>query len=195
MIRINLLGTPKPKGKRGGTAAVAEISVGGGISPFIKVAAVLAIAALANAGYWYRLNAQKDKIEQQMASAQRKNQELSQVKARYLERQRQAEAYKRRVDVIDQLRAAQTGPVNLLNMVGSTVNNTEAVWLNTMKDQGASIDIEGLALSHDAVANRITNLQKTGFFKNVEIKETFQDDSIKDMQAFLFTLSCEKAKS
>jgi Tfp pilus assembly protein PilN len=64
-----------------------------------------------------------------------------------------------------------------------------------MKDQGASIDIEGLALSQNAVANLITNLQKTGFFKNVEIKETFQDDSVKDMQAFLFTLSCEKAKS
>jgi Tfp pilus assembly protein PilN len=196
MIRINLLGAPKPKSKRGGgSAAVVDINVGGGISPLIKVAAIVAIAALGNAGYWYRLNSQKDKIAQQMATAQRKNQELSQVKARYLERQRQAEAYKRRVDVIDQLRAAQTGPVNLLNMVGSTVNNTEAVWLNTMKDQGSSIDIEGLALSHDAVANLITNLQKTGFFKNVEIKETLQDDSIKDMQAFLFTLTCEKAKS
>jgi type IV pilus assembly protein PilN len=196
MIRINLLGAPKPKNKRGGgSSAVVEMNVGGGISPFIKVDAVLAIAGLANAGYWYRLNAEKDKIAQQTAAAQRKNQELSQVKARYLERQREAEAYKRRVDVIDQLRAAQTGPVNLLNMVGSTVNNTEAVWLNTMKDQGASIDIEGLALSQDAVANLITNLQKTGFFKNVEIKETFQDESVKDMQAFLFTLSCEKAKS
>jgi hypothetical protein len=29
----------------------------------------------------------------------------------------------------------------------------------------------------------------------VEIKETFQDDSIKDMQAFQFTLTCEKGKS
>ena len=80
-------------------------------------------------------------------------------------------------------------------MVGSTVNNTEAVWLNTMKDQGNSIDIEGLALSQDAVANLITNLQKTGFFRSVEIKETYQDESVKDMQAFLFTLSCEKGKS
>jgi type IV pilus assembly protein PilN len=196
MIRINLLAAPKPKSKRGGgSPAVVEMTVGGGISPLIKVVAVLAIAGLANGGYWYRLNTEKDKIAKQMAAAERKNQELSQVKARYLERQREAEAYKRRVNVIDQLRAAQTGPVNLLNTVGSTVNNTEAVWLNTMKDQGASIDIEGLALSQDAVANLITNLQKTGFFKNVEIKETFQDDSVKDMQAFLFTLSCEKAKS
>ena len=50
-------------------------------------------------------------------------------------------------------------------MVGETVNNTEAVWLNNMKDQGASVDIEGMALSTDAVANLISNLQKTGYFR------------------------------
>jgi Tfp pilus assembly protein PilN len=195
MIRINLLGAPKPKTKRGGTPAVMDLDIGGGVSPAIKIAAVTLIVALANAGYWYRLDREKTRIDQQMTLALRKNAELSSVKARYLERQRQAENYKRRVDVIDQLRAAQTGPVDLLNKVGSTVNQTEAVWLSSMKDQGASIDIEGLALSQDAVANLITNLQKTGFFANVEIKETFQDAAAKDIQAFLFTLSCQKAKS
>ncbi len=111
-------------------------------------------------------------------------------------RQREAENYKRRVDVIDQLRNAnnQGGPVNLMAMVGETVNNTEAVWLNNMKDQGASVDIEGMALSTDAVANLISNLQKTGYFRNVEIKESVQDETIKDMQAFQFTLSCEKSE-
>jgi type IV pilus assembly protein PilN len=194
MIRINLLGTPKQKSKRG-AAVVPDIQVGGGVSPLFKAAAIFALVALLNAGYWYRLDKQKKQIAEQMASAIRKNLELSQVKARYMERQRQAEMYKRRVDVIDQLRANQTGPVNLLNMMGSTVNNTEAVWLNTMKDQGSTIEIEGLALSQDSVANLITNLQKTGYFKNVEIKETYQDETVKDMQAFLFTLTCEKLKS
>jgi len=37
------------------------------------------------------------------------------------------------VDVIDQLRT-QSGPVNLLSMIGDTVNGTEAVWLNSMQD-------------------------------------------------------------
>jgi len=69
------------------------------------------------------------------------------------------------------------------------------VWLNTMKDQGANVDIEGMALSTDAVAALIQNLQKTGYFKNIEIKETFQDDTYKEMQAFQFTLTCEKGKS
>jgi type IV pilus assembly protein PilN len=194
MIRINLLDISKPKGKRGAPAST-ELSVGSGGSLFMKVAAVLVLVGAANAGYWWRLDKQKKSIQEQMVAAERKNQELSQVKARYLERQREAQNYKRRVDVIDQLRANQTGPVNMLNMLGSTVNNTEAVWLNTMKDQGASIDIEGLALSQDAVANLISNLQKTGYFKHVEIKETYQDETVKDMQAFLFTLTCEKAKS
>jgi Tfp pilus assembly protein PilN len=195
MIRINLLGTPKPKSKRGSAPAVMEMDLGGGVSPVIKIAAVLAIIALGNGAYWYRLDSEKTKIQQQMAAAVRKNAELSSVKASYLERQREAENYKRRVDVIDQLRAKQMGPVDLLNTVGSTVNNTEAVWLNWMKDEGGAINVEGLALSQDAVANLITNLQKTGYFKNVEIKETFQDANNKEIQAFLFTLSCQKAKS
>jgi type IV pilus assembly protein PilN len=79
--------------------------------------------------------------------------------------------------------------------VGETVNNTEAVWLNNLKDEGGSIDIEGMALSADAVANLVSNLQKTGFFRTVEMKESVQDDQVKDMQAFQFTLTCEKAKS
>jgi Tfp pilus assembly protein PilN len=97
--------------------------------------------------------------------------------------------------VIDSLRAGQAGPVNLMNTIGETINGTDAVWLNTMKDQGASVAIEGMALSTDAVANLIKNLQGTGYFKNIEIKETYQDDTFKEMQAFQFTLTCEKAKS
>jgi type IV pilus assembly protein PilN len=195
MIRINLLGTPKAKNKRSAAAASAVMDVGDVGSPKAKILVVLAILALGNFGYWYRLDKQSQDIAAKMKVAEQKNRELADVKARYLERQRQAESYKRRVDVIDQLRAAQGGPVDLLNTIGKTVNDTEAVWLQSMKDQGANIDIEGTALSTDAVATLITNLQKTKYFRNIEIKETFQDEGVKDMQAFQFTLTCEKAKS
>jgi Tfp pilus assembly protein PilN len=164
-------------------------------SPKLKVLVVLLVAGLLNFGYWYRLDRQGKTIATQMQAAEQKNRELSDVKARFLERQKQANNYKRRVDVIDSLRTGQAGPVNLLAMLGETVNGTEAVWLRSMDDTGPNVSLEGTALSTDAVANLISNLQKTGFFKNVEIKETFQDDTIKDMQAFQFTLTCEKGKS
>ena len=99
------------------------------------------------------------------------------------------------MDVIDQLRKNQSGPVELLNTLADTVSGTEAVWLSVVKDTGPSVDINGTALSADAVASLIQNLQKTGVFRNIEIKETYQDDTNKEMQAFQFTLTCEKGKS
>ena len=195
MIRINLLGGAKPKGKKGPAVTMPTFEVGNLGGPMIQVAAVLLIAGALNAGYWYQLDREKKSIEVRALVAEQKNRELAAVKVRYLERQRQADAYKHRVDVIDQLRANQSGPVSLLAMIGDTVNSTEAVWLNSMQDQGASVAIDGTALSSDAVANLISNLQKTGFFRNIEIKESYQDEQVKDMQAFQFTLTCEKAKS
>jgi type IV pilus assembly protein PilN len=195
MIRINLLGGAKPKGKKGPAISMPSFEFGNLGGPFVQVTAVLLIAGALNYGYWYKLDREKTSIEVQARQAEQKNRELADIKVRYLERQKQAEAYKRRVDVIDQLRANQSGPVSLLAMIGDTVNGTEAVWLNSMQDQGANVAIDGTALSSDAVANLISNLQKTGFFRNIEIKESYQDDLVKDMQAFQFTLTCEKAKS
>jgi Tfp pilus assembly protein PilN len=196
MIRINLLGAPKPKNKRSAVPAVNfEMSMGEPGSPKLKIVAVLLLAGALNGMYWYRLDRESQNLAKTMEQAEQKNRELADVKARYLERQREADNYKRRVDVIDQLRASQAGPVELLNTIGDTINGTEAVWLSTMKDLGANVDIEGTALSTDAVAALIHNLEKTGRFSSIEIKETYQDESVKDMQAFQFTLTCTKAKS
>jgi Tfp pilus assembly protein PilN len=197
MIRINLLGTPKPKNRRSAAPSAPAIEIGDVGSPMVKVLVAVLLAAGVNGYEWYHLNNQAKNIATKMAAAEQENRELADVKSKYLERQKQADNYKRRVDVIDQLRAAQVhaSPVDLLNTIGDTINGTEAVWLSTMKDTGANIDIQGMALSTDAVANLISNLQKTGYFKNIEIKETYQDEQVKTMQAFQFTLTCEKGKS
>ena len=107
MIRINLLGTQKRKNKRRRRFRGAVMEVGDVGSPKMKVLVVLLLAGVVNVGYWYRLDKQQRDIAAKMQVAEQKNRELAEVKARYLERQRQAENYKRRVDVIDQLRAAQ----------------------------------------------------------------------------------------
>jgi Tfp pilus assembly protein PilN len=199
MIKINLLESSKGKGKRvssGAMPSMPTMEMGDMGSPKLKILVIVVLVALGNLMYWYRLDHLSKEIAAKMRVAEQKNRELADVKAKYLDRQNQANAYKRRVDVIDQLRASQNGgPVNLMAMLGETVNNTEAVWLSKMDDSGAQVNLEGTALSTDAVANLIANLQKTGFFKSVEIKETFQDEQIKDMQAFQFTLTCEKGKS
>ncbi len=195
MIRINLLGTPKGKSRRA-AAATPTMEIGSVGSPMVKVLIAIVVVVGVNGYLFYSYDKQAKDIDAKMKVAEQKNRELSDVKAKYLERQKQADSYKHRVDVIDQLRASQSGyPMNLLNTIGDTVSNTEAVWLSTMKDQGNAVAIDGMALSTDAVATLIANLQKTGYFRNIEIKETYQDEQVKDMQAFQFTLTCEKGKS
>jgi Tfp pilus assembly protein PilN len=199
MIKINLLETAKGKGKRGGGGAgpsMPTMELGNMGSPTLKVLLVVIVAGLINLGYWYRLDHQSKAIAKQMQAAEQQNRQLADVKSRFLERKTEADNYKRRVDVIDGLRASQNGgPVTLMAMLGQTVNDTEAVWLNKVDDTGNVVRLEGTALSTDAVANLIANLQKTGFFKTVEIDETYQDDSVKDMQAFQFSLNCDKSST
>ena len=192
MIKINLLGTPSSKHGKGAAMPVMPTD---GPSPLFAILIVLVLAGFGN-GTWYMMLDKKSKqIQQDIANADQTQKRLAQVKVAYLEKQRQADLYKRRVDVIDQLRANQSGPASMLATLGDTVNSTEAVWLSKMNDSGTSIDLTGTALSNNAVANLISNLKKTGLFKNVEIKETVQDATVKDFQAFNFTLTCEKGKS
>ena len=191
MIRINLLSIPRSKRGKRTVAAAPTVSVPGS-NLMVVALVVVALTAVLNLGWWYKLNREGQRIAVDMAKAEKENHDLLQVKARVEQKNKQAELYQRRVDVIDHLRAQQSGPKELLTMIGDTVNSTDAVWLNKMNDDGANINIEGTALSIDAVANLMANLRRSGYFKNVEMKESYQDDQVHNMQAFVFTLVCEK---
>lgn len=193
MIRINLSGAPRTK--KGKRAAVAMPTggggEGGGSGVMIGVVLFLAIAA-ANGWYFYNLTSQQAKLTSELNAAKQEGQRLALVKTKYDQLQAKRDNVKKRVDIIDQLRAAQSGPVDLLSRVSDTVNETDAVWLSSVADQGTTVSIDGNALSQHAIASLMTNLVKTGNFKSVEMKESYQDDQQKDIQVFIFTLVCEK---
>jgi Tfp pilus assembly protein PilN len=131
-------------------------------------------------------------LQQQLAAERAKNLRLAETKAKYVELEKQKDLYERRVNVIHQLQENQAGPVELLTQIADTVNRTDAVWLNTMKDDGSVVAIDGVALNVDAVAALMKNLKRTGFFKSVEIKDTYQDNLEKSLTTFVFSLVCER---
>jgi len=169
---------------------------GGGEGPNSLVLGLLVLVlALAGMYFWYyRLNQQHDKLEKQLQEAKLENQKLALVKAKYEESKRKLDLFQRRVNVIDKLKDAQSGPASMLNLVADTVNKTDAVWLDAMTNDGKNIDFTGTALNPNAVADLMANLRKTGAFKNVEIKETSQDPQTKEIQTFRFELICEMGK-
>jgi Tfp pilus assembly protein PilN len=192
MIRINLLGVPK-KTSRGRRATAA--AAGGGEGSSTIVLGLVFIGALAVligvAQVW--VTKEHDKLEKDLQKALLDNQRLAEVKAKYEASKKRSDMYERRVRVIDELKAQQSGPVNMLNLVADTVNSTDAVWLDTMTSDGKTLTFTGMALSPNAVADLMANLRKTGAFKTVEIKETLQDATVKEVQAYKFELNCEIA--
>ncbi|HEY2394060.1 MAG TPA: PilN domain-containing protein [Candidatus Angelobacter sp.] len=195
MIRINLLGVPK-KTSRGGRR-VSTVAAGGGggegsstvVLGLVFVGALVVLIGLAH--MW--VQREQVRLEKSLQQAVQENQRLADVKAKYEASKKKADLYERRVRVIDELKAAQSGPVNLLNLVADTINSTDAVWLETMTNDGKTLNFTGMALSPNSVADLMANLRKTGAFKTVEIKETSQDNAVKEVQAFKFELVCEMA--
>jgi Tfp pilus assembly protein PilN len=192
MIRINLLGVPKKTSRGGRRASTVAVSGGGEGSSTVVLGLIFAgalVVLIGVAQMW--VQREHDTLEKNLQKAVLENQRLADVKAKYEASKRKADMYERRVRVIDQLKNAQDGPVTLLNLVADTVNSTDAVWLETMTNDGKTLSFTGMALSPNSVADLMANLRKTGAFKTVEIKETLQDASVKEVQAFKFELNCE----
>ena len=190
MIRINLSGAPRPK--KGKRAAVPSVG-GEGPNPLVIIGLLLVVGLGGNGYYYMKLTNQAKQIQADKTKAMDENHRLAAVKAKFDEAEKQKEVFRKRVEVIDKLRSAQAGPVTLLNTIGDTINETDAVWLATMRDDGRNISLDGTALSANAVAKLITNLKKSGYFKSVEIKETFQNPGARDLTMFNFSIVCEKA--
>lgn len=190
MIRINVSGAARPKGKR--AAAAPSEYTGEGPSPIVFFLIGVVLLAILAGGPYYYISSQSKDLDTQTAKAEAEYKTLQDTKRRVDQAQKLADDIKRRIDVIDKLRKDQAGPVELLRTVGETVNSTDAVWLAVMKDDGVNINLEGVAFSPHAVANLMANLKRTGYFKSVELKETIQDETVRDMQNFNFTIVCEK---
>jgi type IV pilus assembly protein PilN len=195
MIRINLLGTAKPKKGKGRRRrfSMPQLTMEGP-SPLISGLAILVLAGAGIFLYHMKLQRAHEKLQSQIQQANIEIISMTKVKKAYLERQKDYDAFKHRFDIIDQLRASQIGPVPMLTAVSNTVNNTEGVWLLNLSDDTDTVDVDGLALGPTMVANLMTNLQKSGYFKSVELRNTAQKSGNK-IQTFSFSLICEKAKA
>lgn len=194
MIRINLLGTTKAKkGKGRRRLAMPQMNMAGP-SPLITGLALLVLTGASI--YWYhaKLQQKQQQLQTNISEANRQIASMNHIKQAYLQRQKDFDAVKRRFDIIDQLRAQQAGPVILLNTVTDTVNASEGVWLLTLKDNGDNVSLDGVALGPRNVADLMTKLVRTGFFKNIELKDTAQRDDRK-LETFNFNLVCEKTSA
>ena len=182
MIRINLLGRGRPKARR------AAVPVGAAL----PVTLLVVVLALAGGYLWWELGRIQRDIEAQVTKAQQLTQDkarLSGIKQEVEQFERQKLVLEQRKAVIDELQRNRTGGQELLEVVANTVTRTEQLWLTSMVMKGNSLAIDGTAASINAVANFITQMKRSGYFDQIEIKESRQDERSTAVQTFNFSLT------
>jgi type IV pilus assembly protein PilN len=163
MIKINLLTAERKLAKKKTALGSAQlITVGCG--------AILVLALLACGWRYYSVVTDNAKLDADLAKAQKQAAELHGVIAQLQEFEQRRAKLQQRVGLIEQLRAAQSGPVHMLDQISRAL--PQMVWLTEIKQAVGSneVTIDGRTTSITSVSDFASALEKTGYFKkSVEI--------------------------
>jgi type IV pilus assembly protein PilN len=182
MIRINLLGQTRPKAQKQVVPLEATLQL-------LLLGAAVAVAAVILCIVYYSQKRQLDETNQRIAALRAEEQSLQQVKQDVDRFESEKSVLQQRIDVIEDLQRNRTGAQDLLQMVANTVVRVDALWLTSLDRKGNAIEIEGVAGSINAVANFITELKRSGYFDQVEIKSAKENDLIPSVETYGFSMS------
>ena len=186
MIHINLLGRARPKTTRPAVPLESTLQV-----VFLAAAVLVSMGVL-----YYHWNSMNTEITQVQAHIQKQSGEkarLERLKSQVDEFERQKGVLQQRINVIEELQRNRTGGQELLDALANTVTRTDTLWLTSLDRKGDALTLVGEAGSLNAVANFITQLKHSGYFDQVEIKESTQDQKNTAVQTFNFTLTAQFA--
>lgn len=179
MIKINLISEAP-------TAAVSkrkrpEFSLGAKQGDIILVV-VLAIAIAVSGTWWYLLKSKRADLK---GLERQRTVERDELKP-YIEKVEELEAkralLKRKVDVINELKNKQRGPVRILDEISRAL--PDLVWLTQLTLTGNDLTLVGQAMDENAVANYYSNLDSSPFFEEPEVKNLARQG-----EDFAFTMS------
>lgn len=182
MIRINLLGQARPK------AAKQAVPLESTLQVVLGVAAV-AVACVVLSVVYFSQKRQLDDTNRRIQQLQAEKASLQQIKQDVDRFESQKSILQQRIDVIETLQKNRTGGQELLRMVANTVVRVDSLWLTSMSRTADSVAIEGEAGSINAIANFLTELKRSGYFDNIEIKEAKENDLVPGVETYSFSMT------
>jgi len=182
MIRINLLGQARPKAAKQTVPLEATVQI-------LLFGAAVVVAAVVLFVVYMSQSRQLDQTEARIRDLSTEKASLQQIKTQVDTFEIQPGVIQQRIDVIETLQKNRSGAQDLLQMVANTVVRVDALWLTSITRSGDSLDIEGEAGSINSVANFITELKRSGYFTNVEIKDAKENDIRPSVETYGFSMS------
>jgi Tfp pilus assembly protein PilN len=188
MIRINLLGQTRPKTTK------QSVPLENGLPIILGIAAVV-IAGVVLFSMYLSQKKQLDDTNGRIAQLRAEKASLQQVKQDVDRFEQQKQALQTQIDVIEGLQKNRTGAQELLQMVANTVVRVDQLWLTSLDRKGDALSIGGEAGNINSVANFMTQLKRSGYFDKIEIQEAKEDDVVKSVTTYGFTMTANVAQS
>jgi Tfp pilus assembly protein PilN len=171
LIKINLV--REGRAVRGtGVVTGAPVSAGASNANNGLLIGGVILGLLIAGGWWYM---QKRTLTERQESVAQK-----QVEATRLEKiikavavfQAQKDSLQKQIDVINQLKQNQRGPVRLMDRVSEDL--PDLVWLDKMTISGGVATIDGRGLNPNAIANFVENVKKDPLFEEPDLGNVTQ---------------------
>ncbi len=165
MIKINLVAEAPAAAvtKRKRT----EFSLGAKQGDVILLIAI-ALSCLVVGTRWYLLTDHRNDLQEIERQRRVERDEL----LPYIERvellEARREALRHKIEVINELKRNQIGPVRIMDEVSRAL--PELVWLTKLSLKGTSLTLNGTAMDENPVANYYSNLDASPFFEEPTLK-------------------------
>jgi type IV pilus assembly protein PilN len=159
MIRINLLGDDTVIDHTGKIVALS----------FLASIAVLIVGCVLlyswSSDKLSGLQAESKRLETRLAELRETTKEVRDLEAKKTE-------IASKLEVMAKLKRAKPGPVRVLDDLNLAI--PDRAWLSQFKEKGGNLLITGTALDNETIATFMQNLERSAYFKTVDLGETVQ---------------------
>ncbi len=176
MIRINLLPVRALKKKESLRQTVSVLTLSLGLVVLVILFFHLSLSNKIN-----RVESQNADYREEIRKLKIDTKDVEKFKA-------ERDDLQRRLNVIYTLQRAKTGPVRVLDDLVTAI--PEKLWLTSLKEKEGKMEIKGMAMDNPTIAKFMTNLEKSGVVKNVELVISQQVEK-KELKLKEFTLTCQ----
>jgi type IV pilus assembly protein PilN len=175
MIRVNLTGAERAAQKRKGGGGGAP-GAPGAVQAYLFLALFGGGAALLCAALWWYESAKIRDLDAQIVVAEKRQKELQAIKIQVDALEAKRATFQKKVDLIERLKAEQTGPVHMLDEISKSL--PDFVWLTAMDQTGPTVKFTGESTGLTSIADFIAALERSGWFPNVDLTSSVEANNI-----------------
>ncbi len=161
MVTINLLPVKAELRKR---ALIEHAAILG----FCVIVAILLLSTIQGS-----LNSKKDYLNAEIASTKVEINKLAKEAEKIEEFKKRKQDLERKLEIIANLKTQKSGPVEVLDQLSLII--PEKAWVNSIKNSGNSLVLDGYAVDNPTIAQFLKRLQASQYFSDVVLVLSQQD--------------------